>query len=58
MRACLDQVGLWVCVERIAMITLVDVRRPSPLWEAPFPGLGLLGCVSVVSSPNQYWQVR
>lgn len=32
MRNCLDKVGLWVCLQEIDLIKLIDVGRPSLLW--------------------------
>ena len=37
MRGCLGQVSPRACIIGNALITLIDIERPSPLWGAPFP---------------------
>lgn len=42
-----DQIGLWACLWGFVLI--IDVRGPTPLWVAPFPGLASLGCIEKLS---------
>lgn len=41
----LYQVGLWACLQRIALIILTNVGRLGPLWEAQFPRQEVTNCL-------------
>ena len=57
MRDCLDQVGLWTCLGRTVLITVIGVGRSSQLHAALFPSfdpslcrMEEVGCKSVCAS--------